>query len=44
VAIFLLVQEVFPLIVAASLVVMFFFKVFAANIMRVYVKKFGEEG
>jgi len=44
VAIFLLVQDVFPLIVAAALTVMFFFKVFAANIMRVYVKKFGEEG
>ena len=44
IAIFILVQEEFPLIVVAALTVMFVFKIFAANIMRLYVKKFGEEG
>jgi len=44
VAIFILVQEEFAMIVVAALTVMFVLKVFAANIMRLYVKKFGEEG
>ena len=44
VAIFTLVQDEFALIVIASLVVMFVFKILAANVMRIYVKKFGEEG
>ena len=44
VAVFTLVQEEFAMIIMASLIVMFFFKVLAANVMRVFVKRFGEEG
>jgi len=44
VAVFILVVEEFAMYITAALVVMFVFKVFAANIMRIYVRKFGEEG
>lgn len=43
-AVIALVLNTVPLIILISFCVMFFFKIFAANIMRIYVKKFGEEG
>lgn len=43
-AIIALVETAVPLIIFLSFCVMFAFKVIAANMMRLYVKKFGEEG
>lgn len=42
-AIIVIVAELVPPIIIISFIVMFFFKVFAADLMRLYVKKFGEE-
>ncbi|GAB7141249.1 nucleoside recognition domain-containing protein [Deferribacterales bacterium RsTz2092] len=42
-AIIVLVTPVVPPIIAISFLVMFLLKIFAANVMRVYVKKFGGE-
>lgn len=44
VAVYSIVMESFTLIILVSFIVMFFFKFFAANLMRVYLKKYGEEG
>ncbi len=43
-AIIALTQEEIPLIILLAFVVIFGFKILAANMMRIYVKKFGEEG
>jgi nucleoside recognition membrane protein YjiH len=42
-AIIVLVVSEIPSIVLLSFVVVFLLKIFAANLMRLYVKKFGEE-
>jgi nucleoside recognition membrane protein YjiH len=43
-AIIVLVIPVMPTIIMLSFTVIFLLKLFAANVMRIYVQKFGEEG
>ena len=43
-AVIVLVEPKVPVIILISFIVMFTFKIFAANLMRIYIKKFGEEG
>lgn len=42
-AIIVIVTELVPPIILISFCVMFFFKIVSANVIRIYVKKFGEE-